>query len=92
MDQSFAGGLESHLERLLARLSDRLPPRDLAIASEFNEHSEWGLALDQIAYSIGEYDIEINSDEQDAILRAARAMGIEPAIANELGYTDPPSV
>jgi hypothetical protein len=62
------------LHRLLVRLDDRLPGKDVTLIAEFIDANELGLALEQLADVLSDDEQPLWSDERADMLALANRM------------------
>jgi len=82
----------STLERLAEMLrlfEGRVPERDIAIAREFLDVGEYGVALEQLTYALTEYEaVALRTSERAELLDLANTMGIERSV-EQIGACPP---
>jgi hypothetical protein len=72
------------LHGLVIGLSDRLTGQDRIVVTEFIEVGEVGLALEQIADVLSEYEQPVTADERSEMLALAARMTMGPRVARAL--------
>lgn len=74
MDGAYYEEIGCLLHDLLIRLNDRLPGKDATLIAEFIDVNELGLALEQMADLLAEYEQPLSSDERADMLSLAGRM------------------
>lgn len=74
MDAESYEEISGSLHGLLIRLMDRLPGHEVVRVSQFIDHNELGLALEQIAGVLSEEELPISADERADMLALAERM------------------
>ncbi len=69
---------------LLIRLDDRLSSRDATLVAEFVDVGEFGLAVEQMADQLSEYDQPLTSDERADMLGLTERMHMTDRVARAL--------
>jgi hypothetical protein len=80
VDAAYYEQLAGELRGLRIRLGDLLAPTDADLISEFIDHNELGLALEQIADLLSEDSTPIHVAERSDMLSLARRMGVEARV------------
>ena len=84
MDIGYYEEIQGQLGGLLIRVDDPLPPTDLALISEFIDHNELGVALEQIVMVLADRSAAISADERADLLALAARMGLGAEVADDL--------
>ena len=81
--------LEERLAEMLRLFEGRVPQRDIAIAREFLDVGEYGVALEQLTYALTEYEaVALRTSERAELLDLANTMGIERSV-EQIGACPP---
>ena len=90
MDAGFYEDIAGRLRGLLIQLDDRLSEHDLAWTAEFIDANELGLALDQMAHGLCEYDHPVTAGERLDMLALAERMQMGSGVARALSFCPEP--
>lgn len=89
MDGAYYEDIAGRLRGLQIRLSDRLPDDSHAVITEFIDHNELGLALEQMADLLAEDEKPLSPDERTDMLILAKTMEIERRVNQALALCPP---
>jgi hypothetical protein len=83
--RAFYEAVARRLTGLLARLDDRLSPRDQSVITEYIDHNELGLALESMTDALADSRQGVSAEERSDLLTLALRMKtgekVEAAIA-----------
>ncbi|PPF25286.1 hypothetical protein C5C31_14990 [Rathayibacter rathayi] len=78
MDKKLRILREQQLNDLLERTIDRMNPDQAQRVTDYLDHGEYALCLDQLAYELSEVDQPLPSDVIQTIVSLGRTMGLDP--------------
>lgn len=74
MARAYYEGIAGRLRGLLIRLADRISSEDVTLIAEFVDANELGLALEQLADVLSEYERPLTEDERADMVALADRM------------------
>ena len=84
MDRADYEETAGQLGGLIIRLDDRLSSKDATLIAEFIDVGELGLALEQMADQLSEYDQPLSPDERSDMLALVARMGMDDRVPGVL--------
>jgi hypothetical protein len=78
--------IAGQLRGLLIRLDDRLSGTDATLIAEFIDVGECGLALEQLADQLSEYDQALATDERADMLALVKRMQMNDRVSRALAF------
>jgi hypothetical protein len=84
MDRAYYEEIAGRLRGLLIRLDDRLSAKDAKLIAEFIDVGELGLALEQMADQLSEYEQPLSASERADMLSLVARMQMNDRVSRAL--------